>query len=152
MKIDLNKFIYVGFFLDDESKDKLKNVFIENVKDDILYSEKYKMYLDHCTMIYNDHNLNDDKSKNIINYIKGTNENKKYKLTIDAIGYYQNVCAFRVVKNYQVRSLVKNNQPHITICLEPKINKPADSNKITKWEDLDFPITVTTHIKVISKK
>ena len=39
--------------------------------------------------------------------------------------------------------LVKNKQPHITCVLNPKVNKPVDSNKITEWIDIE-PIKVDT--------
>ena len=109
MIINLNLFIYAGFFVSDEDKEKLEIAFCENVDNGAKYLQDWKKYIDHCTMIFNDGNFDDAKSENIINYLKDTPPDTHMYLTVDGIGRYENVFAFRIEKTEVVSMLIKNN-------------------------------------------
>lgn len=114
MTVDIKKFIYAGMFINDEYKNTLKNSFIKNVPNAYNYIENWKMYLDHCTMIFNKGDLKNKKSEYIIRFLESIPDNT---------------------------SIVKNKTPHITAFLNPLTNKPVDSNKIIVWEEIE-PIQI----------
>ena len=143
MRVDLKTMIYAGLFVTPESKEQLEIAFCSNVEDGALYLQNNKKYIDHCTMIFNDGNFDDAQSENILEYLKNCPDNTHFMLTVDGIGKYESVYAFRVKRTESVVMLVKNKQPHITCVLNPKVNKPVDSNKITEWIDIE-PIKVDT--------
>ena len=94
--------------------------------------------------------IKEEVFKNIINYLNDTPPDTHMYLTVDGIGRYENVFAFRIKKTEVVSMLIKNKQPHITCVLDPTTNKPVDSNKISKWVDIK-PIKIDTICKVINK-
>lgn len=157
MNIDINNFIYTGLFLTDKSKLMLKNKFINLINDGKFILNKNKCYFDHCTMLFNDKKLTDDKCIFILNFISEIENNYKVKLTIDAIGKYESVYAFKVSSyskikdNILLKDIVKNKIPHITAVLDFNKNKPVDSNKITDWVYID-PFEIDTEIKIINKR
>lgn len=151
MNVDLNTMIYAGFFLTPDSKEKLKTVFCNIIPRGVDIMNTWKVYLDHCTMIFNDGNFDDAKSENIINYLQTCYTDEHTVLTVDAIGRFENVYAFRIVKTETTDMLIKNKQPHVTCVLDPTTNKPVDSNSITDWTPID-PIRIDTVCKIISRK
>lgn len=151
MVVDFNTFIYAGFFVSDEDKEKLEIAFCENIENGASYLQDWKKYIDHCTMIFNDGDFDDAKSENIINYLKDTPPNTHMYLTVDGIGRYENVFAFRIKKTEVVSMLIKNKQPHITCVLNSDTNKPVDSNKITEWIDINL-IKIDTVCKIFNKR
>lgn len=150
MEINSKTFLYAGFFISSNAdKDKLNTVLpAYQIK---LKNPNWKVYLDHCTMLFNDGHLDDNKSKQILNFLLNTPPNTHVPLIVDGIGRYHDVIAFRVKKTDIISKLVKNRQPHITYMLNPSRNKPVDSNKITDWFDIT-PIEIDTYIDIKNRR
>ena len=59
-------------------------------------------------MIFNDGNFDDAQSENILEYLKNCPDNTHFMLTVDGIGKYESVYAFRVKRTESVVMLVKS--------------------------------------------
>lgn len=144
----MEKWQYYGLFLDEETKEKLRD-FIRQSEWWYTFKRKEKEYLDHCTLLHISQSstpsghpqmcfLNSLIKKGFI----------KYKIRIDAIGISGKAMAFRVIlyRKKKPRIYSYNENPHITICTFNG-GKPVESNNITKWYPLDEPIEIETTLK-----
>lgn len=129
----MKSFEYIGLFLTEESKAKLKTWLINsNYQPEILKSEKE--YLDHCTLIHKSQVTGFDADE----FIK-TLGNTDRTIIATHIGVSDKAMAFKVTSPTIVNYCM-NEIPHITICTFNG-GKPVDSNMITKWENIE-PILV----------
>lgn len=134
----MKNFEYIGLFLTEESKAKLKTWLINsNYQPEILKSEKE--YLDHCTLLHRSQ-LTWDNSNLHDFLIDKLHED--FEIKIIGIGISDKAMAFKV----NIFPLVSVNKiPHITICTFNG-GKPVDSNMITEWKDIE-PIFVKTKLE-----
>lgn len=137
-----NNLIYVGIFLDEESKNILKEN-VENYVYEILGNDV--TFICHHMTISHISKINDD----IKNWCV-LNNNKEFTLTIDAIGYSDKACAARVVTDIVPTT---QNYPHITIAVNNSNNgKPVDSNFIKNFIKLPKTITLTGKVSFFYKR
>ena len=130
-----DNWIYIGIFLDEKSKKKLKRLY--NLPP--LWNE----YNDHMTVVYNDNTMlaQDIKLANI------NNIGKKFKLKIVGPGISDKAFALKVKIPEGV--ICANKITHITLGVNPKDGASAvDSNYITNWSKLYKDIYVTGTMKV----
>lgn len=118
----MKNWIYVGIFLDDESKEDLKELF-PTPKD-------WKEYYDHMTVVFND----GSRIANIVKEYNETNVGGEFPLVITGVGISENAMAVKVKLPLDV--ICANPIPHITLCVSPE-GKPSDSNNIEIWHDVD---------------
>jgi hypothetical protein len=136
-----NNLIYAGIFLNDETKNLLKNIFkdfvTENLGDNTTFV-CHHMTISHISKI------NDDIKKWCIENYK-----KEFILEIESIGYSDKACAVKI--NTDVPTT--QNYPHITIAINNNTNgKPVDSNFITKFIKLPNKIKVKGTVDFFYKK
>ena len=136
-----NNLIYAGIFLDEESKNILK----ENV-------EKYVYeilgnnvtFICHHMTISHISKINDDIKKWCIENYK-----KEFVLEIELIGYSDKACAAKINTDIPTTQ----NYPHITIAINNDTNgKPVDSNYINKFIKLPNKIKVKGIVDFFYKK
>lgn len=137
-----NNLIYVGVFLDEESKNILKenseNYVYELLGNDVTFI-CHHMTISHISKI------NDD----IKNWCT-LHKDEDFYLTIDAIGYNDKACAARVI-NTNIPTT--QNYPHITIAINNTNNgKPVDSNFIKNFIKLPKTITLKGKVSFFYKK
>lgn len=134
----MNNFEYIGLFLTEESKAKLKNWLINSeYQPEILKSEKE--YLDHCTLIHTSQVTGLDADE----FIK-TLGNTERIIAVTHIGVSDKAMAFKVTSS-TIANYCMNEVPHITICTFNG-GKPVDSNNITEWKDIK-PIVIETKLE-----
>lgn len=125
------KWIYFGVFLNEVSK--IRN--LKTLQDNgITIPDDWKMFNHHMTIAFNDGSERSQELYDAYSSFFGTTK----KLTIDGIGISDDAIAVRV--NYGNVLPIANKIPHITIATPPN-GKPVNSNKITKWIDIE-PYTV----------
>jgi hypothetical protein len=136
---------YMGLFLTEESKAKLKEWLWLNGYDfnnDIMKGAlPENWYLDHCTLLHWS-----QKDYYTEKEILESNSGKMCAITVDGIGISDKAMAFRIDKELMGIPCA-NNIPHITICTFNG-GKPADSNDITEWKDIE-PILVETKLRKV---
>lgn len=116
----MEKWIYIGIFLDKLSKERLRMNF------DI--PENWKWYGDHITLCFNDGSeLSKVASEINAGYVGAE---RKFKVT--GIGISENAMALRV--QLPIGVVCTNKVAHITIGAKMK---PVDSNAIEIWHDID---------------
>ena len=118
----MKNWIYVGIFLDDESKEDLKELF-PTPKD-------WKGYYDHMTVVFND----GSRIANIVKEYNEANVGREFPLVITGVGISENAMAVKVKLPLGV--ICANPIPHITLCVSPE-GKPSDSNNIEIWHNVD---------------
>lgn len=138
---------YMGLFLTEESKAKLKEWLWLNGYDfnnDIIKGVlPENWYLDHCTLLTSQRMgnflLEDTLEAALVLHGK-----LNQPLEINGIGVSDKAMAFRcnIPEN-----LCSNKIPHITICTFNG-GKPVDSNMITEWKDIE-PILVETKLRKV---
>lgn len=127
----MEKWIYIGIFLDESSKNRLVRNF------DI--PENWKWYGDHVTLCFND---GSELSKNAAEINKGYVGAERY-VKVTGIGISENAIALRVQLPTGV--VCTNRVAHITLGAK---TKPVDSNAIEIWHDTDeFTLHGEIHIK-----
>lgn len=132
-----NNWQYYGLFLNENTRNLVKNnVKLFNIFD-INYNNFDKLYLDHCTILHCSKNTFDNR--HILEFCE-TNLNKTFKIKINGIGNGNKASAFRVdLGNIPCA----NDIPHITIGTKNG-GKPVDSNFIDIWIGVEpFEIEVT---------
>lgn len=139
----MKNFEYIGLFLTEESKTKLKEWLWLNDYDfnnDLIKGTLPKnWYLDHCTLLHRSQ-LTWDNSNLHDFLIDKLHED--FEIKIIGIGISDKAMAFKV----NIFPLVSVNKiPHITICTFNG-GKPVDSNMITEWKDIE-PITVEVKLE-----
>ena len=117
------EWIYFGIFLNEETKEKLKE---DLIKKGINLNE-WKLICHHMTIAFNDGSKEVqeefEKYKNLFG--------KEYALYPLQIGFSKDAIALKVSFN----SKTFNNFPHITLAVPKKGGNPVNSNYITKWYD-----------------
>lgn len=126
-------FEYYGIFIDENSKNKLKEFLSSIWCFDTALSHAEKQYIHHSTVLHRSAVY----KKDILNYCEcclGIELSGK----ITAVGWSDKAMAFKVEFPGVPFS---NNTPHITIATFDG-GKPIDSNKIEIWENLEEPIEI----------
>ena len=136
--MDNKNWIYFGIFIDENAK-HLNEIAIEKQGMDIPFN--WKTYNHHMTIAFN--NGSEESQKLFDGYKQYFG--KSFELTINGIGVSDDAIAVRVAYN----NPIANKIPHITIAT-PQNGKPVNSNKITKWYDIE-PYTITGKFGYISK-
>lgn len=135
--MEKNNWQYYGLFLNENTRNLIKNnVKLFNIFD-INYNNFDKLYLDHCTILHCSKNTSDNR--HILEFCE-TNLNKTFKIKINGVGNGNKASAFRVdLGNIPCA----NDIPHITIGTKNG-GKPVDSNFIDMWISVEpFEIEVT---------
>lgn len=136
----MENFEYIGLFLTEESKAKLKKWFDQyDFDNNILKSCPENWHLDHCTLIHKSQVAGFDADE----FIK-TSGNTNRIIVATHIGVSDKAIAFKVTSPTIVNYCM-NELPHITICTFNG-GKPVDSNNITEWKDIK-PIVVETKLE-----
>ena len=144
----MKNFEYIGLFLTEESKTKLKEWLWLNDYDfnnDLIKGTLPKnWYLDHCTLL---HRLQRGEDTYLIEEdlkFMSSVQVKNMRLEINGIGISDKAMAFRCNLSEE---LCANKVPHITICTFNG-GKPVDSNNITEWRNIN-PIMVKGVLKKV---
>ena len=116
-----NKWIYVGIFLDERSKKKLKKIY--------KVPSGWTEYFDHMTVIFNDGSENAEYIKDICDRLG----NKKVKLQVVSQGISDKAYAVHVKVPAGIPC--GNKISHITLATSPT-GKAVDSNYIENWIDI----------------
>lgn len=117
----MDKWIYVGIFLDEKSKKKLKKIYT--------IPDGWIEYFDHMTVIFNDGSDYAKDVKSIANKLEGT----KVKLQVVSQGISDKAYAVHVKVPAGIPC--GNKISHITLATSP-IGKAVDSNYIENWIDI----------------
>lgn len=129
----MDKWIYIGIFLDEVSKKRLKKMYPT--------PDGWKEFYDHMTVVFND-------GTDIANAVKSINEanlNKKFKLKVVGPGISDKAFAVQVKIPKGVVSA--NKITHITLATSPE-GSAVDSNYITNWSTLHEDLFITGTMKV----
>lgn len=118
----MSNWVYVGIFLDEKSKKKLKK------KYSIPYG--WKEYFDHMTVIFND---GSDYATAIKGICAKIGEGKKIKLQVVSQGISDKAYAVHVKVPAGIPC--GNKISHITLATSPS-GKAVDSNYIDNWIDI----------------
>jgi len=118
----MKNWIYVGIFLDDESKEMLKDLFPT--------PEGWKPYYDHMTVVFNDGSI----IANIVKEFNEANVGVEYPLIITSVGISEDAMAVKV--RLPLGVICANPIAHITLCVSPN-GKPSDSNNIEIWHEVE---------------
>lgn len=131
-----DKWIYVGIFLDEDSKADLENLYPTPTG--------WKPHYDHMTVVFNDGSY-------LAKVVKDFNEHnleEDFPLIVTAIGISENAMAVKVKLPLGV--MCANKIAHITLSVSPN-GKPSDSNDIQIWHEIE-PIEVWGTMKVYEGK
>lgn len=118
-KVNKDKWIYVGVFLDEKSKNKLKSIY--------KVPKGWKPYFDHMTVTYNNGSEEVQKAK------EKCDELGEIEVKLKVVGYGISDKAFAVKVEKPSNLPCTNEITHITLAVSPT-GKPVDSNYIEKWE------------------
>ncbi len=127
-----DKWIYIGIFLDESSKKKLKKLY--------KLPEGWKEYFDHMTVIYND----DSEYAKYVKSISDNFEGKKIELKVVSQGISNKAYAIHV----DIPSGIPcgNKISHITLGCSPE-GFAVDSNYIENWHNILKPFTIKGTLK-----
>ena len=128
-----NIWVYVGIFLDELSKRKLKRLYPTPVD--------WKEYYDHMTVVYND----DTDLAKAIKSFNDHNIGKTFKLKVVSVGMSDK--AFAVYVELPQCIVCANKIAHITLACSPEGNA-VDSNYIPNWSNLSEPFEVKGTMKI----
>lgn len=129
-----NNWIYVGIFLDDKSKQKLRKLYPA--------MNDWREYYDHMTVVYND----DTYMAKVIKEFNDHSVGKKFKLKVVSIGISDKAMAIHVEIPKGV--ICANKIAHITLACGLEGNA-VDSNYITNWSKIHDSFYVYGKMKVI---
>lgn len=124
--------IYVGIFLDEKSKKKLKKLY--NIP------EGWKEYFDHMTVIYNDNSQYAQYIKTLADKLEG----KEVELKVVSQGISDKAYAIHV--DIPAGIPCGNKISHITLACSPE-GFAVDSNYIENWHTISKPFTVKGILK-----
>lgn len=135
----LENWIYFGVFLDADESERVYS--IVNSLPGIDIPNDWRKYTDHMTIIYN------NKSEIAQAWAKATAPRVGEDVLLKAthVGVSDKAIAIRVNGEMSANAI-----SHITIACSP-IGKPVDSNKITKWREIE-PFTISGRIDVLQTK
>jgi len=119
-----DNWIYIGAFLDEESKQQLADHLITN---GIFIPDGWTRYMHHMTICFNRH---DESSESMYDAYAGM---FGQSVTLDCCyyGITSDVIAIAVDTNM----LTQNSQPHVTIATAPGV-PPVKSNEIANWKKM----------------
>lgn len=121
--------VYMGVFLDDASRQllekKVKGLPFVNIP------KGWRMYCHHMTLAFNNHN--EQSQKIFDNYAKG------FGLDVDLVASEIGISDKAIAVKINWTNPSGNKINHITVAVSPD-GKPVDSNKITRWQSLPFPL------------
>lgn len=141
----IDNFEYIGLFLTPESKAVLLNYLKEIGFGRIISNpEKYKVYLDHVTLIHKSQVKYEVDELLVNKYLN--EEGREYNITITDYGYSDKVTAFKVDLNLSGLMSINPN-PHIII-ITFNSGKPVDSSKIINWKPLSTPLIIKTVLNI----
>ena len=129
----MEDWIYVGIFLTNKSKNKLKKLF--------KIPEGWTEYFDHMTIVFND---GSDYAQTIKNICDQLGE-QKIKLQVISQGISEKAYAIHV--NIPIGIPCANKISHITLACSSDGN-PVDSNYIENWHDISKPFAIKGTLKV----
>lgn len=115
----MNKWIYYGIFLNEDSKKKI----LEKARELATIPENWKIFAEHMTIIFNDGK--NDVDTNSLEERLG----EEVELKITSIGKSSEAIAFGV--DYETN----NKRSHITVACAPRV-KPVRSNFISLWKKI----------------
>lgn len=118
----MDKWIYIGVFLDNASKDILKEHYS--------IPEGWKEYCTHMTVVFND----GSKFAEVVRSANIRNMDKQFSLEVVAVGISEKAMAVKV--NLPKGIVCANKIPHITLGVSLD-GKPVDSNAITIWNTIE---------------
>lgn len=124
----LKNWIYIGVFLDEETKNQLKALTKKTLDDN------WKLYCHHMTIAFND---GSDKAVSLYHIYKEY-FGAKTEITATHIGVSKDAIALKV----DFKGQIMNKIPHVTLAT-PIDGKPVNSNYITEWQPLIKPIKLT---------
>jgi len=130
-----NNWIYIGIFLDEKSKEKIKKLYP--------IPEGWREYYDHMTVVFND----STDIANAVKSINGCNIDKKFKLKIVGTGISDKAYAAHVELPKGV--VCANKIAHITLGCSNSGNA-VDSNYITNWSTLHESLYVSGKMQVVT--
>ena len=133
------QWVYLGVFLDEESKKRLKDL-AEDL--DIIPDNSWKLYCHHMTLAYNDKS---QKAENMFS-IYDSSLGADVSMETREIGISDKAIAVKIKWGHATLNKVS----HITIAVSPE-GKPVDSNNIINWKQLDKPIALTGQIGYFGK-
>ena len=121
----IKDWIYIGIFIDGLSK-------AQNIqaleKNNITIPDGWKLFNHHMTLAFNNGSKDALNTYDYYHKLFGITTN----ITVDGIGVSEDAIAMRV----RFTNPITNKIPHITIATPPN-GKPVNSNKITKWIDIE---------------
>ena len=131
-----DKWIYVGIFLDEDSKADLMSLYPTPTG--------WKPYYDHMTVVFNDYS---ELAKAVKDFNEGNLE-EDFPLIVTAVGISEKAMAVKVKLPLGV--ICANKIAHVTLCVSPN-GKPSDSNDIQIWHEVE-PIELWGTMKVYTGK
>ena len=131
-----DKWIYVGIFLDEDSKADLMNLYPTPTG--------WKPYYDHMTVVFNDYS---ELAKTIKDFSEPNLEHD-IPLTVIGVGISEKAMAVKV--RLPLGVLCANKIAHITLSVSPN-GTPYDSNNIQIWHEVE-PLEVWGTMKVYTGK
>jgi hypothetical protein len=120
-----NNWIYFGVFLDNESREKLKQLSKRVVKND------WKLFCHHMTIAFN------NGSSSVKEYYESFKN--KFGSNVELIATHVGISDDAVCVKVECPFQTQTSFPHITIAT-PQGGKPVNSNYITNFKKLKNPI------------
>lgn len=134
---------YYAIFLTGDSKRRLTEVITSRDDGyDYLFEELTKVHCDHCTIMHRSKH-NAFVQETLDRYLGNA-----MVFEVTHIGNNDEAMAVKVSREGSIVQLCTNNTPHITIGTF-MYGKPADSNNITTWKQLERPILLVGELKKV---
>ncbi len=131
-----DKWIYVGIFLDEDSKADLMSLYPTPTG--------WKPYYDHMTVVFNDYS----ELAKVVKDFSEPNLEHDIPLTVIGVGISEKAMAVKVQLPLGV--ICANKIAHITLSASPN-GTPYDSNNIEIWHEVE-PLEVWGTMKVYTGK
>lgn len=131
-----DKWIYVGIFLDEDSKADLMNLYPTPTG--------WKPYYDHMTVVFNDGSY----LAKVVKDFNESNLEEDFPLEVVAIGISEKAMAVKV--RLPLGVVCANSIAHVTLSVSSN-GKPSDSNNIQIWHEVE-PIELWGTMKVYEGK
>ena len=129
----MSNWIYVGIFLDEKSKKKLKKYY--------KVPDGWTEYFDHMTVVFNDNSKYVEYVKNICDKLG------EIKVKLNVVGHGISDKAYAVRVNMPPGIPCTNKYSHITLATSPD-GKAVDSNYIENWHTTTKSLQITGTLKV----
>ena len=129
--------IYTGVFLDNESRNKLMEMFGNNIP------KGWKPYCHHMTLVFNNKN---EESQELFNYYS-----QRFGQTVPLLATHIGMSDKAMAVKVKWSDKNANATPHITLATSPS-GKPVDSNFIKEWIMLPSIVTLSGKINAYYKR